>query len=79
MSVKLAEALLQQFKKPVIPLEDISMEYLGIEDLKTLQRKANAGDFSALKIFKLRNSTKAPWLVDVNDLAAYIEHRKRQS
>ncbi len=66
-----AFALMARFEGTVIPLKDISEEFLGITP-KTANARANSKELE-IPVFQLRVSTKAPYLVKVEDLAHYID------
>lgn len=51
-------------------------KYLGIKERAVFQRKAGAGDLP-FPVFKLGRG-KSPWLVSVEDLAAYIDQRSQE-
>ncbi len=61
--------------KAVLSLEEVAKEYLGMNDKIRIQRKARAGEFP-FPVFRLGNSQKSPWLVSIEDLAAYIDKQK---
>ncbi|MFA1562560.1 pyocin activator PrtN family protein [Aliivibrio fischeri] len=74
-----AFALAFRFGSTVVPLKDVSEEFLGITP-KTANSRANAGDLE-IPVFQLRESTKSPYLVKIEDLAFYIDdcHRKAKA
>ncbi len=69
--MNIAFALLARFESPTVELKTISEEFFGYTP-KTAEQKAKA---KALPVptFKLRDSERSPTLVNVADLAAYIE------
>jgi hypothetical protein len=69
--MNLTFALLARFASPVVALKDISNEFLGLTP-KTAEQKAKAQDLP-FPTFKLRDSERSPSLVNVNDLATYME------
>jgi hypothetical protein len=69
--MNMAFALLARFESPVVALKDISDEFLGLTP-KTAEQKAKAQDLP-FPTFKLRDSERSPSLVNVQDLAAYID------
>ena len=60
---------------PLIPLEEVCDEFLSLSH-KTALRKARVNElpFPALRLGK---SQKAPWVVNIDDLAEYVEHSSR--
>lgn len=74
-----AFALAFRFGTTVVPLKDISEEFLGITP-KTANTRANTGEIE-IPVFQLRVSTKSPYLVKIEDLAFYIDdcHRKAKA
>ena len=70
-------ALLARFESPTVELKVICDEFFGYTP-KTAEQKAKA---QALPIptFKLRDSERSPSLVNVADLATYVEQRYRES
>lgn len=65
--------LLAIYKGPA-PLEDICERWLNITPRVALQRAAlNRLPFPA---FRLSDSQKAPWLVDIRDLASHIDQSR---
>ncbi|MBQ4844396.1 pyocin activator PrtN family protein [Pseudoalteromonas sp. MMG005] len=69
-------ALLARFESPVIQLKDISEEFFGISP-RTAQQKANAGEFP-VPTFKALDSERSPMLVNIADLAEYLEKRYKE-
>ncbi|WP_022944354.1 pyocin activator PrtN family protein [Pseudoalteromonas ruthenica] len=70
-------ALLACFNSPTVPLREICKEYLGIEP-KTAEQKAKAAALP-FPTFKLRDSERAPTMVNVTDLGAYLQSRYDQA
>lgn len=66
--------LMAQIGKAVVPLEQISNEYLGLAP-RTAQNYAKAGRLP-FPVFRGGEGNKAPWLVNVNDLAAYLDKQR---
>lgn len=66
-------ALLARFQSPVVQLKDISIEFFGVQP-KTAEQQAKAGAFP-LPTFKARDSERSPTLVNISDLAEYLEKR----
>lgn len=69
--MNIAFALLARFESPIVALKDISGEFLGLTP-KTAEQRAKAQSLP-FPTFKLRDSERSPSLVNVQDLAAYIE------
>lgn len=63
--------LLMRFETPAIPLEKICDEYFGCSR-GTAQQRAKTGTLP-VPAFRLGQSQKMPWLVKVEDLAAFID------
>ncbi len=66
--------LMAQFNKVIVPLDQISKEYFALEP-RTAQNYAKAGRLP-VPAFRGGESNKAPWLVNVNDLAAYLDKQR---
>lgn len=66
--------LMAQLNKAIVPLDEISDEYLGLAP-RTAQNYAKAGKLP-FPAFRSGNGNKAPWLVNVNDLAAYLDKQR---
>ncbi|GEK08326.1 pyocin activator PrtN family protein [Pseudoalteromonas peptidolytica] len=59
--------------KIMIPLEDLALKVLGMS-VNTAKRKAKSNELPFPAV-KLNDSQKAPYLVHIQDLAAYIENQ----
>jgi hypothetical protein len=57
----------------MIPLEQLALKVLGLS-VNTAKRKAKACNLPFPTV-KLNDSQKAPYLVNIQDLASYIEDR----
>jgi hypothetical protein len=68
--------LLAEFEESMIPAERIGEKYFGLKKVETY-RRINEGKFP-LPAFKLVESQKAPYLVNVADLAAYLDKMRDQ-
>ncbi|MCG7551967.1 pyocin activator PrtN family protein [Pseudoalteromonas sp. Of11M-6] len=64
-------ALLARFNNPVVPLKEVCKEFFGVSP-KTAEQQAKAGKLP-IPTFKMRESERAPTLVNVTDLAEYIQ------
>ena len=65
---------LDQISKVIVPLDQISKEYFGLEP-RTAANYAKAGRLP-LAAFRTGNSNKAPWMVNVTDLAEYLDKQR---
>jgi len=66
--------LKNEFQTRYPQLTTIAKKYLGWADEYTI-RKASSGDVP-FNIFKVVDSNKSPWLVDVYDFGDYLEKRR---
>ena len=69
--------LFAQFERPLVPLAEISKDYLGLSPAEA-NRKANAGTLG-VPVVRLRESQNSPWLVHVEDLARMVDKLRRGS
>lgn len=69
-----AALLFFQHGKAVIPLEEVCEAYFGM-DKRTAFYNANRGTLP-VPAFKATDSRKAPWLVNVFDLAKLLDERR---
>ncbi|RZQ53040.1 pyocin activator protein PrtN [Pseudoalteromonas phenolica] len=69
-------ALLARFNNPVVPLKEVCQEFFGINP-KTAEQKAKAGTLP-VPTFKMRDSERAPTLVNISDLGEFLELRYQQ-
>ncbi|ABN63095.1 pyocin activator PrtN family protein [Shewanella sp. SP1S1-7] len=72
--INTAFLLMAQFNKVIVPLDQISKEYFGLEP-RTAANYAKAGRLP-LAAFRTSNSNKAPWMVNVTDLAEYLDKQR---
>ena len=63
--------LLVKYETPIIPLEKICEEYFGCAK-GTAKQKAKAG-LLPIPAFRLGTSQKRPWIVNISDLAIFID------
>ncbi|MFA0654146.1 MULTISPECIES: pyocin activator PrtN family protein [unclassified Vibrio] len=63
--------------EPLIPLEVVATTYLGLT-ASVAKRKAYLNDLP-FPVIRLGDSQKAPWLVDFNHLAVYVERLATES
>tara|TARA_Y100000114_G_scaffold156111_1_gene182138 strand:- start:27661 stop:27921 length:261 start_codon:yes stop_codon:yes gene_type:complete len=68
---KIEMMLLMKFESPVIPLEKVSEEYFGCSK-NTAKQKAKSGTLP-IPAFRLGTSQKLPWMINIQDLARFIE------
>ncbi|MEL4280735.1 pyocin activator PrtN family protein [Shewanella mangrovisoli] len=66
--------LMAQFNKAIVPLDEISEEYFALAP-RTAQNYAKAGRLP-VPAFRGGEGNKAPWLVNINDLAAYLDKQR---
>jgi len=64
--------------KAVLELEEVAKEYLGMSNKIAIMQKAREGNMP-FPVFRLGESNKAPWLVSVEDLAAYIDKQREKA
>lgn len=69
--------LLVLFRSPVVKLDDICQEYLGMHRL-TANSKASL-NLLPIPTMRLSDSRKAPRMVKVADLAAYLDAKASQA
>ncbi|QYJ79403.1 pyocin activator PrtN family protein [Shewanella acanthi] len=69
--------LMAQFNKAIVPLEQISKDYFALEP-RTAANYAKAGKLP-VPAFRGGEGNKAPWLVNVNDLAAYLDKQRDEA
>lgn len=62
--------LMAEFEAAYIPLEQIAPKYLGMDE-RTWKRAASTQSLP-FPVFRA-GSQKAPWLVNVNELARYLD------
>ena len=62
--------LISRFQTTEIQLKDICDEYLGMSYKKACEAQ-RVGELP-FPVYRLRNSTRSPYLVNVNDFAAYV-------
>jgi len=64
--------------KAVLELTEVAEKYLDLKDKAFLYRKTQNGELP-FPAFKLINSQKAPWMVAIDDLAAYIDKQREKA
>lgn len=70
-------SLLITFGKPHVRLEDIAKDYLPPMTEKTLKQRASLQQLS-FPVFRA-GSNKSPWLVDLRDLAEYLDAQREEA
>lgn len=76
--MKTALLLFARHEKALLPLDEICQEYFGLCPAEA-RREVAAGRLG-VKAVQLRPSNKAPWLVHIDDLAAYVDQiRQREA
>ncbi|MDY0136383.1 MAG: pyocin activator PrtN family protein [Thiomicrospira sp.] len=65
--------LFHKYGTPLLKVSDIAQDYLGMNE-QTAKRSAREGTLP-IPAFRLSESNKAPWLVSIDHLAAYIDKR----
>lgn len=69
--------LVARYKKPVILLEEAIMDYLPHLTIDAANRRANKQTLP-FPVFR-GDSNKSPWLVNISDLAIFLEKRRDQA
>lgn len=73
--MKTSLLLFAQYEKPLIPLDDICKEYLGLSPREA--RRALAQGELGVKAIQLRATKNAPWYVHIDDLADFVDSLRR--
>nr|WP_180110548.1 pyocin activator PrtN family protein [Acinetobacter sp. YH12098] len=66
--------LFARYLSPVVPLENVIEDYLSHMSLEIAKRKAVKQELP-FPVIRLGEKQKASWMVNLADLAAYIDHR----
>lgn len=66
--------LLAEFEKPLVPLSDICERYFSCNP-NTARDRATAGKLP-VPAFRTGDSQKAPYMVDIRDLAEFIDKQR---
>ena len=74
---KMEMMLLIKFESPIIPLEKICNEYFGCSR-NTAKQRAKSGTLP-VPAFRLGKSQKLPWMINVQDLANFIEQNSTEA
>lgn len=67
--------LMARFEKPSVPLDQVCEEFFGMKE-KQARMLASAQSLP-VPAFKLRDSEKARWFIDVRDLAEHIDKQRQ--
>ncbi len=70
-----ATLLALQYQSPVVKLEDLIDDYLPHLSLPVAKKMAREQKLP-FPVFKSGESNKAPWMVSIFDLAAYIDRQR---
>ncbi len=63
---------------PTVPAEDVCRDFFGHLDTPKFIRKIDAGEID-LPLVRIEGSTKAARLVQLTDLAAYLDARAKEA
>lgn len=69
--------LLAEFETTLIPLSGIAEKYLGMKP-STAENKARTGELP-FPTLRIGESQKSPRMVHVEDLAAFIDRRRKEA
>lgn len=72
-----SEVLLKKYGDKFVPLVTVASDYYAVTDLRTINRMAANSKFPGLRPFKARDSSQAPYLVDIDNLAEALDNRAR--
>lgn len=76
MALNRVYLLMAQYNRADIPLEDVARDYLGLEPRAAAARAAR----SELPVPAFRaGSRQSGWLVSVQALAEYLDHREQEA
>ena len=70
-----AECLMQQFGGVHIPLTEVARFYLNMDETAA---KNNAAKGLIPFAFRASDSNKSEWIVDVRDLAEYLDKKRKK-
>lgn len=68
--------LVLRYMSPVVPLENIVEDYLSHMSLEVAKRKAIKQELP-FPVARLGETQKAPWMVNLADLAVYIDQQTK--
>lgn len=66
--------LVMRYMSPVVPLENVVADYLSHMSLEIAKRKALKQELP-FPVIRMGEKQKASWMVNVSDLAAYIDQQ----
>ncbi len=69
--------LMMRYETPTVPLDKICEEYFGCAK-GTAKQRAKSGTLP-VPAFRLGKSQKLPWLVNIGDLAAFIDRNHEEA
>lgn len=75
--MKTAEVLLKKYGDKFVPLVTVAADYYAVNDQYTINRMVANSEFPGLRPFRARDSAKAPYLVDIDNLAEALDNRAR--
>ncbi len=67
--------LLARYERSPVPLGEVCEEFFGIKEKQAAMLAA--GQLLPIPTFKLRDSERAKWMVDLRDLAEHIKITQR--
>lgn len=70
--------LLLRYRRPAIPLEQAVQDWLPHLSIEVAKRRANVQTLP-FPAFRADTSQKSPWLVNLADLAAWLEKSQNQA
>ncbi|WP_372941464.1 pyocin activator PrtN family protein [Shewanella sp.] len=69
--------LLAKYERSPVPLNEVCEEFFGIGEKHASMLAASQS--LPIPVFKLRESERAKWMVDIRDLAEHIDKKRRQA
>lgn len=69
--------LLAKYERSPVPLGEVCEEFFGIKEKQAAMLAA--AQSLPVPTFKLRESERAKWMVDLRDLAEHIDNKRRQA
>ena len=77
-----ADILLEKYSKTKVTLAEFADDFpeiLGVQDKRELNRLAAKQDLGGIRPFKMRNSKRCPWLIDLVQAADAIDRKAIES